>query len=209
MQSSARSVPAVRALAIASALTLTALLWGCARETPDVREVRKATEDYFRALERRDVKEIANRSTCLVSTNSFVGGRVLRVEPARRIRMAALDSLTKTFMRVQRSADSAWARAEEATADSLFRRARIVSNQASVYRNAARAVRVSAPGAIVASDSTLETRALRARIRYAGAVVGSKPVDREQIVRVLRAPGGKWVVFSVYLEADDPRPEMI
>ncbi|HEY2923509.1 MAG TPA: hypothetical protein VGJ98_00925 [Candidatus Eisenbacteria bacterium] len=210
MQSNVRRVPAaVPALAIASALTLLAFLAGCARETPEVREVRKLTQDYFRALSQRDVKEIAERSTCLVSTNSLVGGRVLRVDPPRRVRMATLDSLARALMRVQKTADSAWAAADEANADSLFRRARTVSNQASVYRNALRAVHVSAPGTVVGRDSTLETRAVRARVRYAGPVIGPKPIDREQIVRLLRAPGGKWVVFSVYTVADDPQPEMI
>lgn len=209
MRSSARSVPAAAGLAIASALTLAALLVGCARETPEVREVRKVTDEYLRALARRDVKEIAERSTCLVSTNSLVGGRVLRVEVLRRVRMGTLDSLTQISVRVQRAADSAWAQADEANADSLFRRARLVSNQASVYRNAARAVPLSAPGTVVGRDSILETRVVRARIRYAGPVIGPKPVDREQIIRLLRGPGGKWVVFSFYLVADDPRPEMI
>ena len=55
----------------------------------------------------------------------------------------------------------------------------------------------------------LETRIVHARFRYAGPLVGPRPVDKEEIVRLLRVPGGRWVVFSVYLAEDDPRPEMI
>jgi len=212
MRSSVRNVSAasaLAALALASALVGVLLLAGCAREAPDVREVRKAAQEYLRALARRDPKEIQERSTCLVSTNSLVGGRVLRVEPAHRVRMAVIDSLGRVSSGAQRAADSAWAQADEASADSLFRRARLVSNRISVYRSASRAVQASAPGAVVASDSTLEMRIVRARVRYAGPVVGPRPVDREHLVRLLRVPGGKWIVFSFYLVADDPEPEMI
>jgi hypothetical protein len=39
-------------------------------------------------------------------------------------------------------------------------------------------------------------------------------VDREEIVHLLRAPAGKWIVFSVYLRDEDPtsdlgRPERV
>jgi hypothetical protein len=185
------------------------LLAGCAREAPDTREVRKSAEEYFKALERRDVKEIAERSTCLTSTNSFVGARVLRIRPAQHLRMAALDSLVRSSFAAQKMTDSSWAYANEATAESLFTRVRYFSNLASLYRNAFRAVPLSSPGTVVAADSTLETREIRARFRYAGPVVGPKPVDREQLLRILRVPGGKWIVFSVFPIEEDPKPEMI
>ena len=207
MRSSGRKASAL--LALAPFLVLGVLLGGCAREAPEVREVRKTTQDYLRALSRRDLKEIAERSTCLASTNSLVGGRVLEIEPVRQVRMGALDSLIGASARIQRSADSSWARANDWNADSLFRWARVLSNRAAVYRNAVRAVPVSLPGALVGADSTLETRVVRARIRYAGPVVGPRPVDKEEILRLLRVRGGKWFVFSKYLVADDPRPEMI
>jgi len=213
MRSSAGSAPGTRggahriAAALKGTLTLTLLLAGCSREAPDVREVRNAAEGYFRALTRRDVKEIADRSTCLVSSSSLVGARVLAIQPPGRVRMGALDSLVRASMNEQRSADSAWARSGEQTADSLFRLTRTLSNRAAVYRNAARAIPLSSPGRMVASDSTLETRVVRARFRYAGPIIGPRPVDREELVRLLRAPGGKWIVFSVYVREDDPAPE--
>ena len=189
-------------------MAIALLLAGCSREAPDVREVRETAEGYFHALVGRDVRGIADRSTCLVSMNTVVGATILAIEPPRRVRMGVLDSLVSVSIRTQRSADSAWAYAGEENADSLFRQARLLSNRAAVYRNAARAVPLSAPGAVVPRDSTLETRVLRARFRYEGAAVGPRPVDREELVRMLRAPGGKWIVFSVYVREDDPAPEM-
>jgi len=141
--------------------------------------------------------------------NAFVGGRPLAIEPVRQVRMGALDSLVRMSMRTQRTADSTWARASDRDADSLFRLARIASIRSVIYRCAARAVPVSLPGAIVGSDSTFETRIVRARVRYANPAVGPKPVDSEELLRLLRVRGGKWVVFSKYPMADDPNPEGI
>src|SRR6267378_889852 len=118
------------AAALTTALAVTVLLAGCSREAPDVREVRSAADGYFRALSRHDVKEIADRSTCLVSTTSLVGARVLTIRPPGRVRMGTLDSLVRASMSGQRLADSAWARSSEQTADSLFRLARTLSNRA-------------------------------------------------------------------------------
>jgi hypothetical protein len=170
--------------------------------------VRKSTQDYLLALQRKDVKQIADRSTCLVASNSVVGGRVLAVDPSRWIRMGDLDSLVRSSMRDQRFSDSLWANAQDSTADSLFRVARAASDRASVFRNALRAVPLSRPGAIVSRDSTLEIRRVQARIRYAGQVIGPHPVDREMAVHLLRAPGGTWIVFSVFLREEDPLPDL-
>ncbi len=215
MRSSAASPLAARvpggaarpiAAALKTALALTLLLAGCSREAPDAREVRLAAEGYFKALSRRDSKEVAERSTCLVTIPA--AGRVLAIEPPGGVRMGTLDSLVRVSISEQHTADSTWARASDQTGDSLFRQARLISNRAAVYRSAARAIPLSSPGRIVASDSTLETRVVRARFRYAGAFVGPKPIDREMRVRLLRAPGGKWIVFSVYVREEDPAPAL-
>lgn len=203
-----RSRPPRSGTALAAAAILALVAGGCAREAPDVHEVRTTTQDYLRALQHHDVKEIADRSTCLVSTNSLVGGNVLAIEPSSRVRMGDLDSLVRASMLAQRAADSVWAYAKDSTADSLFGLARTLSNRASVYRNAVRAVPLSAPGAVVARDSTLELRSVRARFRYAGPVIGPRPVDREETIHLLRVPGGKWIVFSVYLRDEDPLPDL-
>jgi hypothetical protein len=122
--------------------------------------------------------------------------------------MGDLDSLVRASMLAQRVADSVWSYATDSTADSLFGVARAISHRASVYRNALRAVPLSAPGALVPRDSMLEVRSVRARFRYAGPVIGPKPVDREETIHLLRVPGGKWIVFSVYLREEDPLPDL-
>jgi hypothetical protein len=203
-----RSRPLRSGAALAAAAILALVAGGCAHEAPDIREVRKATQDYLRALRLRDPKLIADRSTCLVSTNSLVGGSVLAIEPGSWIRMGDLDSLVRSSMLAQRQADSVWSYAKDSAADSLFGLARAFSNRASVYRNAVRAVALSAPGALVARDSMLEVRSVRTRFRYAGPVIGPRPVDREETIHLLRAPGGKWIVFSVYLRDEDPLPDL-
>jgi hypothetical protein len=190
-------------------MALALLAAGCSREAPDVREVRKTTREYLDALVRRDPKELAARSSCMVTSNSLVGGRVLTVEPLRRARVGMIDSLARAGMSAQRRADSLWARADDASADSLFRRSRVASFRAVVYRNASRAITLSAPGWVAGADSTVETRVVRARFRYEGPVIGPRPVDREELLRLLRAPGGRWIVFSVFVREDDPAPEMI
>lgn len=197
--------------ALPRTLPLVALLLfaGCAREAPEVREVRKFTEDYFKALEKRDVNAIAQRSSCITPTNSLVGARVLVILPAQRVGMGVLETLVRRSFAEQKSADSLWRYATEANAESLFTRARHFSDLAALYRNAVRAVGLSAPGVAVPRDSTLEVRAIRARFRYAGPVVGPRPVDREELLRLLRAPTGTWVVFSVFPTDQDPGPEMI
>ncbi len=162
----------------------------CAREAPDVREIRPVARAFFRGLVGAEVKGIGDRSTCIGSTNSFAGARVLSIGPPQRVRMGDLDSLVKSGMAGQAAAEAEWGRARDATADSLFKLARLRSNQAAVYRNAARAVPLSAPNTLVARDSTLELRSVRARFRYAGPVIGPKPVDREEAVHLLRAPRG-------------------
>ena len=45
------------------------------------------------------------------------------------------------------------------------------------------------------------------RVRYAGPIIGPRPVDREMILRLLKAPQGKWIAFSLYTPEDDPKPD--
>ncbi|MBI4365107.1 MAG: hypothetical protein HY568_06740 [Candidatus Latescibacteria bacterium] len=195
-----------RSILLALAVTLLA---GCAREAPETRDVRRAAQRYLDALSRRDVNQIRALATCVTSTTSLVGGRVLDIQPPRGIRMGSLDSLARATTVSQRAADSSWTRSDESRADSLFHRAQLLSRRSALYRNAVRAAQASAPGVALSRDAPLKTRAVRIRIRYAGPLIGPSPVDREATMRLLRAPGGGWIVFSLYLTPDDPRPEMI
>ena len=45
------------------------------------------------------------------------------------------------------------------------------------------------------------------RVRYSGTPVGKKPADTEQVLRMVRAPSGKWIAFSFFTADEDPRPD--
>ena len=180
------------------------LLVGCAREAPEVREVKRAAQDYLSALAHRDLMEIQQRSTCIAAANSLTGGRVLSIEPLQTWSMGLLDSLVRTTSLAQRAADSLWSASGDATADSLFRRSRVLAIRASAYRNAIRATRLSNPSVLLDRGGRLEARLVRTRVRYSGPAVGARPVDREIFIRFLRAPGGKWIAYSFALPAEDP-----
>ena len=182
------------------------LLAGCAREAPDVQAVRKVSERYLRALVRKDVAEVKRLSTVVVSMNSIAGGRVLSIGPPERARVQMLDSLTVVSDEARRTADSLWSAASEADADSLFQLVRRLNRRLVVLRCAQRGAQASLPESLLASRSPIELRKVMVRIRYAGERVGPKPVDREQILRLIRTGAGDWIVFSNYLPQDDVWP---
>jgi hypothetical protein len=78
-----------------------------------------------------------------------------------------------------------------------------------VYRSAIRAIALSRPDSLVGSNAVLDTRTLRMRVRYAGEAVGPRAIDKEVLLRLIRAPGGQWIAFSFYSKEDDPRPERV
>jgi len=189
-------------------IILALLVAGCARETPETREVRRSAQEYLKALAQRDLKELQARSTCLASTNSFVRGKVLAIDSSLFVPFRTIDSLARATMTSQRSSDSAWSHADESHADSLYTRARTIARFGASLRCAVRAAYASLPGTPMGT-SVLETRRVRVRVRYAGPVVGPSPVDTAEYLRLLRAPGGKWIVFSKYRVEDDPWPDRI
>lgn len=193
------------ALPLAAAL-LGILLAGCAREAPDVQAVRKASERYLRALARKELEVLRTTSTCVVSMNTVAGGRVLSIGPAEPGRVAMLDSILATAETDQRRADSLWYRATPASADSLYRWRRRLGLRYVVCRNAQRAIQLSLPDTVVTRATPIETRRVLVRVRYAGALIGPRPVDREEVLRLIRAGSGRWIAYSLYLTRDDPMP---
>lgn len=184
-------------------------LAGCSRESPELREVRMAAERYVDALARKDLEQIRARSTCVVPYQSLRGGNVLRIGDLHRVTIATLDSLTRETAEEHRAADSAWVVAPDSVRDRLSRQALTVGKLHFVYRSAVRAAALSRPDSVPGPDTPLETRTVRMRVRYAGEAVGPRPIDKELLLRLVRAPGGKWIAFSFYGEADDPRPERV
>lgn len=186
-----------------------ALLAGCAREAPDVHEVRLAAERYVNALAHKDLEQIRSRSTCVVAYQWLTGGNVLQIGTAHRVTIGTLDSLVRAAGETHRSADSAWVVAPDSIRDRLSRQALAVGKLHFVYRSALRAAALSRPDSLFGSDAVLETRTVRMRVRYSGEAVGPRPIDQEALLRLIRAPSGRWIAFSFYSKEDDPRPERV
>ena len=195
-----------RAVAV---VALVALAAGCAQESPDTKSARLAAQRYLSALAKKDLQEIRRRSTCIVTMQSLLGGNVLKVEAGKTLTLGALDSLEAASRAAQAEADSLWLLATEATRDSLSTKRARAGRLHVTYRNAIRAVAISMPDTLQSSSASLDTRTVRVRVRYGGPLVGPKPVDREQILRLIRAPGGNWIAFSLYRPEDDPRPSRV
>ena len=194
---------AAAAAFLAAALLLAA---GCARQEPGTRAARQVSERYLRALVRKDVGEVKRLSTVVVSMTSIVGARAQSVGPPERTRLGALDSLMAAGEVERRRADSLWSRAGEAEADSLFQLVRRINRRQVMVRCAQRAAQASLPESSLTTAATIEMRRVITRVRYAGERVGPKPVDRELVLRMLRAGSGDWIVFSFFLPADDAWP---
>lgn len=208
MSGHARRVP--RLSAVLTALVLAATLpSGCAREPEATRAIRLSAERYLSALGRKDFDEIRNRATCLVALQAVQGGNVLRIDPTRHTTVGMLDSLAASAAKFHREVDSLWIRAGEGNREVLFQAAKRAGRLEVTYRNALRAVSVSRPDSLAGSKTELETCSLRVRVRYAGELIGPKSVDREMILRMLRAPGGSWIAFSLYTVEDDPQPDAV
>ncbi|HET9250810.1 MAG TPA: hypothetical protein VFP58_01680 [Candidatus Eisenbacteria bacterium] len=194
------------AAAVALAL-LVAIGGGCSREAPEVKEVRLAAQRYMNAVARKDVEEMRARSTCAVSYQWVRGGNVLRIEEGRQLTMRSLDSLRDAAAVRHRSADSAFVVADASRTEAAHQEALAVARLHTLYHNAIRALQKSNPDTLLVSDTRIETRAVRMRVRYSGAPVGKKPADTEQVLRLVRAPSGKWIAFSFFTADEDPRPD--
>ena len=134
---------------------------------------------------------------------------MLRVEGPRTATVAMLDSLARSAAAAHRTLDSLWSLVPDDRVDSLFLRSQLSARRSVLYRNALRAVSLSLDGEEPPEGSVIRTCRIRARIRYHGSLVGPKAIDREHVLRLLTAPGGRWIVFSAHVRQDDPRPEPI
>lgn len=185
------------------------LLAGCTRESPDIHEVRLAAKRYMDALGRKDEADLRQRSTCIVAMQWIQGGNVLQIGPVQRLTVGDLDSLIMSASRSHQAADSVWMRGSDAEREKLFQASKRTGALEVVYRNALRAAHVSDPTSLLGSPTILETRSIRMRVRYAGEPVGPGPADREEVLRLLRVPAGKWIVYSLYTKEDDPLPDRV
>jgi len=181
---------------------------GCAPDPPDVREARSTVKEFSSALRRHDGDRLRDMAACIVSTDGIRDARFRHLEPLRTIRAGALDSLLALYTEAHRLADSVYAAAPDSAADleARFERARSLSRRAAATRAARRAAEESRRDA--EPDGGVELRTARAHVlvRFAGEAVGPAPIDRDTIVRLVRAPGGAWVVYAFDLASDAPGP---
>lgn len=202
-----RHPPLIPFPAAATAALLVALAGGCSREAPEVKEVRLAAQRYMNALARKDVEQMRARSTCAVSYQWIRGGNVLQIGQERRLPLRTLDSLRSEAARKHRSADSAFVVADASRTEAAHQEALAKARLHTMYHNAIRALGKSNPDTLLGSDATVQTRTLRMRVRYSGSPVGKKPADTEHVLRMVRAPAGRWIAFSFFTQDEDPRPD--
>jgi len=186
----------------------------CSLEDTDARASRHAAERYLSALAAHDADALRDQATCALYAEAAQGAMILRAEPVQSITRAALDSLAEAASDAEREGEAAWSRAVEEDADSLWLRSRALSRRAALYRNAlaaaarsdesARGTAHRAGLAAPPASARLLTCRMRVRIRWGGLLVGPDPVDRVHVLRALAAPGGRWIVFSIYQREDDP-----
>jgi hypothetical protein len=98
-----------------------------------------------------------------------------------------------------------------------FRLAREWARRETTVRAAVRAARQSArdrdaaPAAGLGSphdegDGALQSIRAHVMVRYAGPAVGPDRIERDMVVRLLRAPGGPWIVYAFDLASDPIGP---
>ncbi len=214
LRRSLRSAAAAGIL-LAAALAVAA----CATDPPAVRDVKRETGSLLDDLRRHDDAALRRRATCLLSADGIADARIRRVEPLREIGLAALDSLAIRYDAAHREADSLYAATPDSAGDveSRFQIAREWGRRAATLRAARRAATRSAEAAAAGasapgrtprapSDAALEAARVHVTVRYAGPEVGPDRIDRDVVVRLLRAPGGPWIVYSFDLASDPPGP---
>jgi hypothetical protein len=188
---------------------LLALLFcpSCATPSLEDRAAARAAIRYLAALSAHDARALHDRGTCDLPSGAILGANLLRVEPIRFVERETLDSLASAAAQGERRAAGDQSRATERDADSLWLRWRLLARRASLYSNAVRAASRSAGSTASRPVSTrwIVCRA-HVRIRWGGPLVGPEPVDREHLLRILAAPGGAWIVFSLFQVEDDPVP---
>ena len=181
---------------------------GCSLDPPDVRDAKSSVRAFATALRLHDAERLRSISSCVVATEGISDARFRYLDPLRSTTVAALDSLAALYSEAQRLADSSYAAVPDSAADleSRFERARSLARRAATTRAARRAADVSGAGTAAATGATLRSIRAHVLVRFAGEAVGPAAIERDTIVRLLRAPGGAWIVYAFDLASDAPAP---
>lgn len=181
---------------------------GCRLESPEIREAKEAAKDFANALRTHDAERLRAMASCVVPTDGIQDARFRYLEAPQTVRPAALDSLMLLYGEAQRLADSAYTAAPDSAADleARFDRARSLARRSATTRAARRAVDASRSGEPPAPDAELKSIRAHVLVRFAGKAVGPGAIERDTIVRLLRAPEGTWIVYAFDLASDAPGP---
>jgi hypothetical protein len=188
----------------------------CDRESAEIREARGAAASFVSALKSGDAARLRAMATCAVSSEGVRDARLRYFEPSRRVTLSQLDSLLAVYAEEHRRADSLYASAPDSASnlEAHFERARDFGRRSAITRAARRAAErsvtpeptTSAAARSAPAAATLRTVRAHLLVRFAGPAVGPSPIDRDTILRLLRAPGGTWVVYAWDPAADVPPP---
>ena len=181
---------------------------GCRLESPEIRDAKETAKDFATALRTHDDERLRTLASCVVATDGIQDARFRYLEAPQTTRPAALDSLLLLYGEAQRLADSVYTTAPDSTADleARFDRAQSLARRATTTRAARRAVEASRNGDPPPPDAELRSIRAHVLVRFAGKAVGPGAIERDTIVRLLRAPGGTWIVYSFDLASDTPGP---
>lgn len=207
---SSTSVPT----AVLAAGLLALALAGCRPDDPAVRDARLAVRHFVVALRAQNEAQLRSLATCVVEDAGVQDARLRRFESLHSIHLASLDSLAILYGQAQWIADSLYTAAPDSTSDleKRFERTREWARRAAMARAALRAADQSMAAAptpkatSVVPNPALQTIRAHLLVRYAGTAVGPAPIERDVVVRLLRAPGGPWVVYGFDLASDAPGP---
>jgi len=185
---------------------------GCRTDPPDVRAAKRAVSEFLRHLRDHDEPALRARATCLIPSEAVRDARLRYVDPPRTIAIATIDSLVTHYAAGHLNADSLYTRTPDTDpeVESRFQSVREWGRRANTVRAARRAAARSAEGvAGTPSDGPVKPcLSVRAHVmvQYAGPAVGPDRIERDMVLRLLRAPGGPWIVYAFDLASDPPGP---
>ena len=203
-----RSSTDLYARLIGLVLLVSLSLSGCHSDPPMIRDAKVVAKEFSAALRRHDADRLRALAACIISTEGVRDARLRYLEPPLSIRAIALDSLAAHYASSHRMADSVYSSAPDSAAslEARFEQSRSMARRAAVTRAALRAADQSRSYAAPRGDVELMTIRAHVMVRFTGEAVGPDAIDRDTVVRLIRAPAGVWVVYAFDLASDSPGP---
>ena len=201
---------AAHAVALIAVVLLAAA--GCRTDPPAARAAKGALSEFLRDLRAHDEAALRARASCLIATEAVRDTRLRYVEPPRSVTLGALDSLVARYSAALLRSDSLYRMTPDTdpNVEARFQSVRAWGRRAETVRAARRAATRSldAPGGAGEADPALLLTSVRAHVmvQYAGPAVGPDRIERDAVIRLLRADRGAWIVYAFDLASDPPGP---